>query len=91
MYSLNVIKKLNRKDPVTPESETSRHCSYTHKKGENECVVLHSAKRRSTLALQGRANVKEFLLKVLSTNSVDRVDTFIESYFADRERKPGQA
>jgi len=82
MYSLNVLKKLNRADPKpTGETELTRHCSYVDRAAD-EAVVIHSAKQRSTRCIQGKVNRKNFLLKVCSTNSLDRIDEIIEAYFA---------
>lgn len=65
------------------ESETSRHCSYA---GDAESgVVLHSAKQRSTVFLNG-ANARAFLAAWFGTNSAEKHDELVESYFNNQRR-----
>lgn len=89
MYDINTLKGLNeaayfrhRREQTgqrgPTETETLRHCSFLQSK---RGIVLHSAKRRSTLFLGGATNVKRFLLAYASKNSVDAQDKLIESYF----------
>lgn len=79
MYSLETIKKLNAEAAVraASETETTRHCSYVKSAGG---VVLHSAKRRSTLFLDGLIAAR-FLRMAARNRTPGRRDALIESYF----------
>lgn len=85
MYDINTLKGLNnaayvklRKTRSAPESETTRHCSWAQNaKG----LILHSAKKRSTVFLGGDKNIRLFLSKWYGTNSAEKRDQLVESYF----------
>lgn len=78
MYSLSTIVRMNRAAPKAVESETTRHCSF------NETplgIILHSAKQRNTVCITHPKARKAFKLAYYSTNSIDKTDALIESYF----------
>lgn len=84
MYCLSVIRKINAEAATKPrhETETTRHCSF-HKqtRGANKgCIVLHSAKLRSTGWLE-REQARRFEAEYYSTNSITKRDQIIESWF----------
>jgi hypothetical protein len=84
MHSLSGIRAMNRKAVARynraeqPESETSRHCSYQG--NPEDGIVLHSAKLRNTAFIIGK-KAKLFLTEWFGTNSADRRDKIVESYF----------
>lgn len=79
MYSLDVIKSMNaraaQRRPV--ENEITRHCSFCQ---SSAGVVLHSAKRRSTGFLRGRA-ASAFVRRWNRLRSAAKRDQLVESYF----------
>jgi hypothetical protein len=84
MHSLAGIKALNAnavkrwKSGAAAETETSRHCSY---QGDPETgIVLHSAKLRNTAFIIGK-KAKLFLTQWFSTNSAEKRDKIVESFF----------
>lgn len=84
MHSLIEIISMNKQAAIraqraAAESETSRHCSYAGTSEDG--VVLHSAKLRNTVFLKPGAQCNGFLAKWFGTNSADRRDVIVESYF----------
>lgn len=79
MYSLNIIKKLNGAPLPKHESETTRHCSFAGSVSSG--VVLHSAKKRSTVFLSAGKRSERFLVNWFSSNSATKHDALVESYF----------
>jgi hypothetical protein len=78
MFDLPTIIKMN-KAPVKVEDNHNRHCSFTQASATE--VVLHSAKLRNTVFLEGRKAIR-FLNKVRGYRTAERRDKFIESFFA---------
>ena len=80
MRDLNWIKRDNDKAcQVKPEDNFSRACSYC---GDAETgIVLHSALRRNTGFLKPGAQSKRFLVKWFGTNSQEKRNEIVESYF----------
>lgn len=93
MDSLENIIRKNSKAALksaqrTAETETTRHCSYSG--DPQKGIVLHSAKLRSTAFIRG-LTAKQFLASWLGTNSADKRDALVESYFGTPlERYRGQ-
>jgi hypothetical protein len=88
MHGLSEIRRMNNKAVAAykrgaAESETSRHCSYAGTPEDG--IVLHSAKNRSCAFIQGRKAVK-FMAEWLSSNSAEKHDSLVESYFAHSPR-----
>jgi hypothetical protein len=80
MYSLNTIRQINASAASRPrETETTRLCSFIEQRDGS--VILHSAKQRSTGWLSPK-QAKAFHLEWRSTNSTDKRNQIIESYFA---------
>lgn len=79
MYSLDVIRKINNRAARPHETETTRHSSFNETRLG---IVLHSAKQRNTVFIKSGRAAKVFLQKIWSTNSADKRDQIIESYFA---------
>lgn len=79
MYSLETIKKLNAEAATraAAETETTRHCSFVR---SAQGVVLHSAKQRSTLFIDGLIAAR--FLRMSARNRMPAArDRLIESYF----------
>lgn len=77
MYDLATIHRINQPRAAV-ETETTRHCSYV---ASAKGVVLHSAKKRSTVFLSpDRARLFLTLVKVTRADSSGR-DRLIETYF----------
>lgn len=79
MYSIEQIKKMNAAAATTPapENETTRHCSFVR---SSQGIVLHSAKLRSTVFIDGNEAAK-FLRMAARNRTPERRDKLIESYF----------
>jgi hypothetical protein len=80
MRDLNwIISDNDRACRVQPEDNFSRACSFN---GDVENgIVLHSALRRNTGFLKPGAQSKRFLAKWYGTNSQDKRNEIVESYF----------
>lgn len=80
MYSLNTIHRINAQAASAParETETTRRCSYCEQ--PDGAVILHSARQRSTAYLNPEQG-KRFLAEWLSTNSQEKKDFLVETYF----------
>lgn len=80
MYSLNTLHRINAKAASAParETETSRNCSYCEQ--PDGAVVLHSARQRSTAYIGPEAG-KRFLAAWFGTNSQEKKNSLVESYF----------
>lgn len=65
------------------ETETSRHCSFAD--ADDGAVVLHSAKQRATVFLDGKKAVA-FKARWFGTNSAEVRDSVVESYFQHSRR-----
>jgi len=93
MHSLAGIHKINNeavakakalREGKLGESETARHCSYA---GDVDSgIVLHSAKNRSTAFVAKGAKSRAFLATWFGTNSAQKRDELVESYFAHSPR-----
>jgi hypothetical protein len=77
MFDLPTIIKMNAA-PVRVEDNHNRHCSFTQASATE--VVLHSAKLRNTVFLEG-PKATRFLNKVRGYKDVTKRDAFIESFF----------
>jgi len=80
MYCLAVIHKINADAAKAPKRETdqSRRCSY-HRSSRG--IVLHSARNRSTAFIEGKRRCDRFEVEWSATNSADKRDALVESYF----------
>lgn len=78
MYSLNTISKLNDRAAARPATPQVRNCSFTGTSTRG--IVLHSAKRQST-ALLTPFKAKTFLAGWKGTNSVEKRNELVETYF----------
>lgn len=70
---------MNNKAAVKAENNFDRHCSFSG--NSEDGVVLHSAKLRNTVFLSAGARASDFLRRWWSTNSQERRDALVESYF----------
>ena len=61
------------------ENETNRPCSFAGDSASG--VVLHSAKHRNTVFVQGGRSAAAFLARWWSVNSQEARDRLVESYF----------
>lgn len=90
MYSLQSLHKINAEAAQKPrhEDELSRHCSYhvSVARSGNRTIILHSAKQRSTAAIENQLACRKFLCDVQATNSVEKRDALIEGYFSAAPR-----
>ena len=82
MHSLKGIIRMNNdaaRKAVKVEDNHNRHCSYS---GDVENgLVLHSAKLRNTVFVSAGAHAKKFLAGWFGTNSAEKRDSLVESYF----------
>ena len=82
MHSLETLHVLNaraarRSAQQAAETETSRHCSFVH---NSRGLVLHSAKRRGIVFLEG-VEAAKFLRLAAKNRRPEKRDVLIESYF----------
>lgn len=80
MYDLPTLARLNAARPMSSETETTRHCSYTG--NVTRGIVLHSAKQRSTCFLSAGPRAELFRTLRLATSTPAQLDKLIESYFS---------
>ncbi len=80
MRDLNwIIKSNERAARVKVEDNHNRECSFNGDALNG--IVLHSALRRNTGFLKPGAQSKRFLAKWYGTNSQDKRNEIVESYF----------
>jgi hypothetical protein len=83
MYALSTLAGLNFRRAsaqIRKENETNRECSYAG--NVDDGIVLHSAKKRSTVFVGAGVPSKTFLAKWFGTNSQEQRNSLVESYFA---------
>lgn len=74
-----IIKDNERAARVAPEDNHSRSCSFC---GDAENgLVLHSARQRNTVFIKPGPAAKQFIAKWYGTNSQDKRNALVESYF----------
>lgn len=87
MWDLATIKSINSR-PAKVEDTFNRHCSFSGTAEDG--IVLHSAKQRNTVYLQGNrewaprrsvAPAASFMSRWFSVNSAEARDRLVESYF----------
>lgn len=83
MHSLDQIIRMNNRAAEKVEDNHNRHCSFNG--DARQGVVLHSAKHRATVVLEGSLKSSRaaatFLAKWWSVNSQDARNQLVESYF----------